>query len=66
VSELRRRVMRWMMDRMVGACFADEFASRIGRNPEDYDEIAYRMLCGLLGVKWEPPRYTDVGGREVP
>jgi hypothetical protein len=50
---------------MLKPVFEDEFYSRIGRNPEDWDEVAYRMLRGLLGLRKVRPRYSDVGGRPV-
>lgn len=62
---MRRRALRWMLVRMLKPIYEDRFYERIGRNPEDWDEIAYRMLRGLLGLPKRPPRYSDVGGRPV-
>lgn len=60
--KLRRTILRKCLDRMTLAVYEyniEEYGSSSGSkymygNPEDWDEIAYVMFCGLTGTKPKP------------
>lgn len=49
--DIRRRILRKIVERMVNGVMADGFYANFNLNPEDWDEAAWRMLKGLFG-RW--------------
>lgn len=51
----RRWLLRILIDRMIGGLATTGNCRSFNLDPEDWDEVAGVMLCGLLGL--DPNKY---------